>query len=362
MSGCGRPGFGWLAGIPSYQFVDLSQQGCSFSPNDIDGGQVVGNAWDTGTCHPSIWSSSAGSVVDLNPTGVAGYGVQAVCSGQQGGNGGGHALLWAGSADSVTDLHPDEYKFSNINGMGQAQQVGTVYTMSLAPHAALWSGTAGSFVDLTPASSYAEALGVYGNEQVGYGTTGTAYHALLWRGTPESVVDLHPAGYQESQACAVWDGQQVGTGFLSTFGSRALLWQGDAASVVDLTPGSFGYQAAALDVAGGLQVGWASASGTNSHAYVWAGSAASGFDLQTLLPAGFVGSQATAIDSLGNIVGFAHESDGTLHAVMWATTPEPASLLLFGIAAIGAMRRRRSNLRLDEGWSGDSSDVYGSRG
>ena len=50
----------------------------------------------------------------------------------------------------------------------------------------------------------------------------------------------------------------------------------------------------------------------HKHAVVWSGTAGSVVDLNQFLPAGFTDAQAMAIDSNGNIVGYANN-----HAFMW---------------------------------------------
>lgn len=72
-------------------------------------------------------------------------------------------------------------------------------------------------------------------------------------------------------------------------------------------------------------------------------------DLQGLLPLGvppydWLGSFANTIDAEGNIFGYA---DGTYNgtsgffAVEWSPVPEPASLSILTVGAVGLMVRRR---------------------
>jgi hypothetical protein len=147
------------------------------------------------------------------------------------------------------------------------------------------------------------AMGVEGNEQVGYGMrVGTgSYHALLWQGSAGSVVDLHPFEFGESMAAATNGINQVGR--------------------------------------------WVSTS-HRAHALVWSGSATSFVDLQSYLPSIYPESEATDIDALGNIVGIAYDIDGTPHAVAWLV-PEPASIwlvLLSGLIAAWRRQRRVASL------------------
>ena len=130
-------------------------------------------------------------------------------------------------------------------------------------------------MDLQPLSGFvsSSAYGSAGFQQTGYGVTdpahGGAGHALLWTGSAASMVDLHPAGYT----------------FSISYGTNGL-----------------------------QQVGEADDSNLprHKHAIVWSGGASTAVDLNQFLPAGFTDAQAMAIDSNGNIVGYAGN-----HAFMW---------------------------------------------
>ncbi|MEY2430110.1 MAG: hypothetical protein QOJ40_2995, partial [Verrucomicrobiota bacterium] len=118
-----------------------------------------------------------------------------------------HALLWSGTAGSAVDLHPSGFDNSYALGISGSQQVGYGYTSGVIQHALLWSGTAESVVDLGSflssdyADSIAQGIDADGNV-IGYATyiaTGTP-HAILWRVVPESVVICNDPG----QCGAVW--------------------------------------------------------------------------------------------------------------------------------------------------------------
>jgi len=82
---------------------------------------------------------------------------------------------------------------------------------------------------------------------------------------------------------------------------------------VDLHPAGYTLSIA-LATNGNQQVGEAddAAFPRHKHAIVWTGSAQTAVDLNQFLPAGFTDAQAMAIDSAGNIVGYANN-----HAFMW---------------------------------------------
>ena len=69
--------------------------------------------------------------------------------------------------------------------------------------------------------------------------------------------------------------------------------------VVDLNPSDF-FWSECYGISGSQQVGYGYrrfASGLNPSALLWSGTASSAVDLTQFLPAGFVGSQATGVDT-----------------------------------------------------------------
>lgn len=159
-----------------------------------------------------------------------------------------HALLWSGTASSAVDLNPSGFFASEANGVRDGQQVGfgeTQINFSSTRHALLWTGSADSAVDLHPTSfASSTALATDGRQQAGFGQIGSSpfgatRQALLWSGTAASVVNLHPvSGFDSSSARAARNGKQVGTGTLAGGGfsapTHALFWSGSAQSMVDL--------------------------------------------------------------------------------------------------------------------------------
>jgi probable HAF family extracellular repeat protein len=72
-------------------------------------------------------------------------------------------------------------------------------------------------------------------------------------------------------------------------------------------------------------------------------------DLNTLIAptSGWYLEEATAINDLGQIVGFGYNSQGQTHAFLLTTVPEPSSFVLLGIGAISLLgyawrRKQRS--------------------
>ncbi len=103
-----------------------------------------------------------------------------------------HALLWSGSAASCVDLNPSGFTRSEAYDTSDTLQVGFGYGTATggATHALLWSGSADSYVDLhslLPSSfldSYAYCIdgsAIYG---IGVDQNGSN-HAIEWTIVPE---------------------------------------------------------------------------------------------------------------------------------------------------------------------------------
>jgi len=347
-----------LARAATYVGVDLytlqaPAQLLNFSARDAFGGQVGGRAAAllSDNFHAILWSGPAGQPIDLTPTGVVTASVNALVVGQQVGSFtpevstgtfGPHAAIWSGTPASLVDLNPSsELTTSVALGTDGSHQVGYVAVSGLPgpsriPKAALWSGSAASVINLHPAGyTQSQANAVRDGQEAGQAATGTSNHAILWTGTPASAIDLNPAGADSSFALGVGSGQQVGVANFPGFSSHAALWSGTAGSFVDLTPpGSPNTVfSEALDVRGGVQVGFIQF-GSFDHAYLWMGTPASATDLHLFLPANLEDSRALSIDAAGNIFGLAGDTSGHTHAVEWSPVPEPSTLALLCVGLI----------------------------
>ncbi len=109
-------------------------------------------------------------------------GAWGVSGGQQAGVVGWHAALWSGTADSYVDLNPTGFDATAAYGISGSQQVGYgVGTITgSADHAMLWFGTAASYVDLNPVGFYESwAYGVSNGKQVGYGYDNSSNRASI---------------------------------------------------------------------------------------------------------------------------------------------------------------------------------------
>ena len=226
-------------------WVDLHPAGASGSlAYGISGNKQVGTAFLGFPC-ASLWSGTAGSLVNLNPPPhpVTGYGYSSEAFAVDGGSQVGYvntevakcASLWSGSAGSWVNLHPAWATTSVAYGVSGGQQVGYVYQSGGAVpfHASVWTGSAASWVDLNPpAAGWSFAVAVSNGQQVGRAKIADVFHASLWKGTAASWVDLHtflPAKYTSSEATAISReaGARivVGTAFNSATGkAEAILW------------------------------------------------------------------------------------------------------------------------------------------
>ncbi len=272
-----------------------------------------------------------------------------------------HAILWSGTAESAIDLNPtlaNGFDGSIATGVHGNQEVGAIkksggYTLS-DYRAVLWTGSAASAVELQPTNligfDYSIAYATDGSQQVGQIGNSTVQHAVLWTGAANTAVDLHPTnltGFSSSVAYGVGGGQQVGQGEGDgTNGPHALLWSGNADSVVDLNPTSLGFVTSAASTTNGqFQAGYGTDAGFLTHAILWHGTADSAIDLQRLLPTEVSASFANTVDEEGIIYGTAYFEDGSIHAVEWVPVPEPAGIALAALAFLGliaAYRRGKS--------------------
>lgn len=292
----------------------------------------------------AMWSSSAGSWVDLHTPGHVLSRATCTDGTKQWGlsyplnNTTPHAAQWSGTAGSFIDFHPVGFSKSAINASRDGQQVGTAFSGAGAGVAVLWTGTPLSFTILHPAGTFASAGHATSGTQQGGELTimaGARPHPVLWSGMSVPVIDLLPAGASEGivygmanppHPSALNPSQQVG---YVTIGpaDHAALWKGTAASFVDLHPtGATSSQAFATN--GTEQVGFIVDTQGLLRATLWFGQADNRLDLSAIRPAGFTHTQAKSIwksadGSTVYIAGFGFNAGRNINeALLWIRTPD----------------------------------------
>jgi hypothetical protein len=338
-----------------WSFVDLHP--ASATSHSVAGGagpgQQVGwsginNAW-----RASLWTGSAGSFVDLTPTGYAAGFAHATDGAVQVGrvsldHFNYRAGMWSGSAASFVDLHPAGATVSWATGLGGGRQGGFA-TIGGAQRAALWSGSAASHVDLHPPGASASRItgfwGSGGGQQAGAVFIGGTQRASVWGGTAASYVDIHPAGAFESQARGAHGSTQVG--YVTVMNQHAALWSGTAASFVDLNPAG-ATTSEAWGVYNNMQVGWAGLGAPYSQvAALWMGTSASFVNLHAALSPIYISSVALQVwEAMNGDIYVAGEAwvDNPLesHAVLWyKPIPAPGTVAVLVMWTMVSARRRR---------------------
>lgn len=337
----------------TYTLIDLTP-GASGVAQAVAPGRVAGltgYAASAFTGRATLWTS--GGAVDLHPGYLDGAGARSSVLGMGGGLqvgiGAGAAtgnrnvpMAWRDSAESATILN---IPFTNAGGQATAtdgvQIVGSAIGLNRdgttldSGHAMIWDVATGGAVDL---GADAVLSDVAGGQQVGMVIKSLA-NAALWRGT-KSYTLLHPKNAVVSVASGTDGVRQVGyAGFdvrvrvEAVKGNKdkrfnyAHVWSGSAASGVNIHPyvssfdGAFFEHSYAVKTAGGYTAGYVTnlaKLGTPAYyrAVVW-NAAFEAVDLSAWLPAGFIGSQALAVDGAGNVAGVMTKADGTRHAVVW---------------------------------------------
>lgn len=366
-----RRGAGWRAVVLTLLPGVALAQSIVVTPLSNGAGNSIAYAIGSGqqagfdgvaAAHATLWTGTAGSAVDLNPSGAYASLAYATNGLQQGGranftntNGTDHAALWSGTAGSFVDLHPAGATYSVVNALTSTQQGGAAVYGGFN-HAFVWSGTAASGVDLHPVGASASQItAMTAMQQGGLAGFGSNVHAALWSGTAGSFLDLNPAGASDSYLYAMAGGSQGGVAYFSTT-PHAGLWSGTAGSFVDLDPGTGG-GSVLCGLAGNFQVGAALALNGAPHAALWQGSAATYFDLQpvitTTLGANYTWSTIRGVELVGStlyLVGEAADpiATSTLAFLITAPTsavPEPATAAIFGgLTALGLVVSRRQRI------------------
>lgn len=244
--------------------------------------------------HPYLWPVLPGPGNDLTPPNSVGGAVAAIAGGTQAGwywwpytvpqQGTGyhkHACVWSGTASSYIDIQPSGWEYGSVSDTDGQHHVGTLHfdDSSTTSDGHYWPASQKFAIKLTPSGDWGssatclDAGHQYGSVVHPFATV----HAAKWSGTAASFENLNPIGSTWSYISDADDGLQVGR---ATFGGahHAGLWSGSAASFIDLNPtGAVASEAVATG--GGLQVGSIQLPGMNLYSIVWAGEADNYVDL-----------------------------------------------------------------------------------
>lgn len=341
----------------TYTVVDLTPDVPFSSANTISSGTAAGfvaNAISFAATRATLWNGNGR--IDLHPAFVddpannvvgrsnvlgSAQNVQVGWAGGPASNNRNVPVAWFGSADSVISL---TIPFANAGGQALATDGNQIvgYGTSLAKDGTTFGPTRGLVWDVASGTvgdlgESAQAVGVGGGQQVGF-ILKALQNAALWRGTAKSLVNLHPKTAAVSVASATdgitqagYVGYDVRVRNEAAKGNKykrfnfATVWTGTAASALNIHPGGSFTHSFATDVKGQWIVGYGgddSRIGTPGyyHALVW-DAAYQATDLNAILPAPFIGSQALAVDGQGNVSGYMVTATGIRHAVVWVRNP-----------------------------------------
>ncbi len=223
--------------VSGWEYTSASDTDGTYHVGTVSRDDAVGNYTTHAVLYspPNYWSR------DLHPAGVSKSGALAIDGGNQYGwihtpfpGPVTHAAMWSGTAESFEDMQPSGAQRSEILGAGDAQQVG-IAEFGGAWHAGLWADSPGSFIDLHPVgASTSHANDCAGGLQVGYVTDTGGRHAAIWAGSVDSWTDLHgylPADFTSSNAAAIDIATNgvvtiVGDGYNATTGrTEAVMWR-----------------------------------------------------------------------------------------------------------------------------------------
>lgn len=273
-------------------------------------GVVAGNAWGVqytitalgGAAPTGMWSPSA-----INSLGqVAGY---TIVSGAVY-----HAFVWD-STNGFRDLGvvgSGTSRAEAINDLGQV--VGSSYA-DTAHYAFIWDKDNGmrSIGSLNSNANWSYALDINNASQVaGQSWSGTTYHPYVWTQAAE-MQDITPQSSTQRVAAAINNHGVVAGYSVNTGWDKAFVWDSlNGLHELGDLGGGVSYAYGIND--SGTAVGYSYLpGGTVKHAFVWTSSEG----MRDLGGLGGSECRAECINKYGTIVGWADKADGTRSAVLW---------------------------------------------
>ena len=239
------------------------------------------------------------------------------------------AMVWDVQTGKAVSLHSPAWTYSDATGVFGDRIVGYARHPNGEIQAVQWKLTGGQWVatDIRPTgATYSTARDTWGAYSAGASAYGNAINrATLWShgGGGNFAVDITPAGYDQAVIEGTDGSRQVGYAFTDTV-THAILWRLTRESAVSLHPTrspEFYKYSWGQEAGGGQQVGWAGTGlGAVQHAMVWTDTAESAVDLN---PPGYVFSDARDTNGRQQ-VGYASLTGGfgNGRAMVWSGTAE----------------------------------------
>lgn len=299
-------GFSYLASGARHPFIwrngtmtDIDVGGSLISVNAVnDRGQVIGTAFRDGQYFGWLWADGVLTELPGAPDAINNAGQIAGSTN--------HAYLWTNGVMQDLGTLGGSYSVAfGLNNRGQV--VGLAERADHSEAAVLWEN--GSIHDLGLLGEPRHSV-VINDAGIIAGTMGDAAghsHAFLWDGV---LHDLGELPWGEGGVAAINNrGQVIGTSFRS--GSYyAFVWQDGAFTSLSPLPGTWAPSALQINSRGEI----AGSSGNEhwAHGIVWRDDQM--YDLGTLGGSYSVGFD---INDAGIVVGYASDSTGKIHPVMW---------------------------------------------